>query len=43
MQLASKYCEQEILVQRTNAPATLENGAHNGGGLRLDILHRGCN
>jgi hypothetical protein len=37
-QLAMDYVDRELLVQRTTSPAEWEDGTHNRGGVRLDVL-----
>jgi hypothetical protein len=36
--LAMTYVDRELLVQRTTSPAEWEDGTHNRGGVRLDLL-----
>jgi len=36
--LAMDYVDRELLVQRTTSPAEWEDGTHNRGGVRLDVL-----
>lgn len=36
--LAFDYVDRELLVQRTTSPAQWEDGTHNRGGVRLDVL-----
>lgn len=36
--LGADYVDRELLVQRTTSPAAWEDGTHNRGGLRLDVL-----
>jgi hypothetical protein len=37
-QLAMNYLDRELLLQRTTSPAAWEDGTHNRGGVRLDVL-----
>ena len=37
-QLGMDYVDRELLVQRTTSPAEWEDGTHNRGGVRLDVL-----
>jgi hypothetical protein len=37
-QLAFDYVDRELLLQRTTSPAKWEDGTHNRGGVRLDVL-----
>jgi hypothetical protein len=37
-QLACRYVDRELLVQRTTSPAKWDDGSRNVGGLRLDVL-----
>lgn len=41
-QLAMNYVDRELLVQRTTSPAEWEDGTHNRGGVRLDVLLAGA-
>jgi hypothetical protein len=36
--LGVDYVDRELLAQRTTSPARWEDGTHNRGGLRLDVL-----
>jgi hypothetical protein len=36
--LTARYVDRELLVQRTTSPAEWEDGTHNRGGVRLDVL-----